>query len=69
MTALVILLMLIAPAGAQVMPGQTLCQPGTDRCRAVTRPEPAHRSAIPDRVYIPFEREPREVRPSRPFER
>lgn len=69
MTALAILLLLIAPAGAQVMPGSSLCRPGTERCRPVQRPEPAHRSVIPDRVYIPFERDPREVRPTRPFER
>lgn len=69
MRGALLMLLLIHPAAAQVMPGSSLCRPGTERCRPVVRPEPAHRSVIRDRVYVPFEREPREVRPTRPFER
>lgn len=42
---------------------------GVERCRAFAAPRPAHRSSIPSRAYVPFEREPVEVRERRPFER
>lgn len=50
---------------------QVVCRTerGMERCRTFAAPRPAHRSSVPSRAYVPFEREPVEVRERRPFER
>jgi hypothetical protein len=46
-----------------------LCdKPIMGKCKRVQKPTKVHESADPDRVYVPFQREPNFTRPRRPFE-